>query len=131
MKKTVKRLTESEYTQIKTLIGLGLKNSMVGEITKRSSATVSNIKASTSYQNYRDITNAYKAKSLANKIAKPTVDSAPANQSQDQVEKLINLVQLHAETMEAISDKLTVLQGQVGFIHDHIPTEAKNGRKFW
>lgn len=131
MKKTVKRLTESEYTQIKTLIGLGLKNSMVGEITKRSGATVSNIKASTSYQNYRDITNAYKAKSLANKIAKPTSDPVPANQSQDQVEKLINLVQLHAETMEAISDKLTVLQGQVGFIHDHIPTEAKNGRKFW
>jgi len=54
MKKTVKRLTESEYTQIKTLIGLGLKNSMVGEITKRSSATVSNIKASTSYQNYQN-----------------------------------------------------------------------------
>ena len=131
MKKTVKKLTRAEYDGIKTLIGLNLKNAMVAEISKRSTATISNIKASTDYEHYRDITNAYKAKSLANKMSKPSTDSAPANQQQDSVEKLVNLMTIQAETMEAINDKLTVLQGQVGFIHDHIPTEAKNGRRFW
>lgn len=132
MKSTIKKLTLAEYDGIKTLIGLNLKNAMVAEISKRSTATISNIKASTDYDNYRDITNAYKAKSDAKRrMVIPDTDKAPANQQQDSVEKLINLMTIQAETMEAINDKLTVLQGQVGFIHDHIPTEAKNGRRFW
>ena len=49
------RLTETDYEHIKYLLGLGISGKQVAEVLMRGASTVSYVKRSTSFKDYRDI----------------------------------------------------------------------------
>lgn len=54
-----KQLTEENYKEIKYLLALKIKASVVAKITKRSQGTISTVKRSTSFANYHALIKEY------------------------------------------------------------------------
>ena len=95
--KKYKQLSPAEFTQIKQLIGLKIKGKQITEITKRSSSTVSYIKRSSDFDNYKRKIREYLARNR-----KETPDKSVSRQevSTDTTISLLKRIAIALEKME-------------------------------
>lgn len=121
--KKYKKITEQEFNNIKQLTGL-ISTSKVAEITKRSRATISNIKRAETVQEYRELVRAYGEN-------KKTADIFPLDSDLSTV--VPN--ELSGVTADAVSD-IDRIVAALGAINTSIlklvdAWEAKSEKKGW